>query len=142
MRHRSSTFASAKFEPWEHVLLLRFRERLASNHQTGHFCWGQLHLLAFSVQARGRDKPNACLATLRLGREASKVTGQVYSVAGTKLAVWNQPEEVRAVYQAGGWTPESIAERLDSTIGQEKMGLLEKLEMYAKAAAAKQKPNA
>ena len=37
---------------------------------------------------------------------------------------------------------EEIAERLDSTIGQEKMGLLEKLAMYAKAAAAKQKPNA
>lgn len=96
----------------------------------------------FAIPDMGSAEDIAPMAVYLLSDASSKVTGQVYSVAGTKLAVWNQPEEVRAVYQAGGWTPESIAERLESTIGQEKMGLLEKLEMYAKAAAAKNKPNA
>ncbi|MEO2166882.1 MAG: short-chain dehydrogenase, partial [bacterium] len=77
-----------------------------------------------------------------LSDKSAHVTGQIYSVAGTKIAVWNQPEEVRSVYREGGWTAEEIATRLDSTVGQEKMGLLEKLAMYAKAAAAKTKPNA
>ena len=42
----------------------------------------------------------------------------------------------------GRWTPEEIASRLDSEIGQEKMGLIERAEAYRKAAAAGEKPNA
>lgn len=96
----------------------------------------------FEIADMGGPEDIAPMAVYLLSDASRDVTGQVYSVAGGKLAVWNQPVEVRSVYKEGGWTAEEIAERLDSTIGQEKMGLLEKLAMYAKAAAAKQKPNA
>ena len=73
---------------------------------------------------------------------AKHVTGQVYTVVGPKIAVWNQPREVRAMYSAGRWTPEEIAQRLDSTVGQERMALIDQLEAYRQAAAAADKPNA
>ena len=39
------------------------------------------------------------------------MTGQVYTVVGSKIAVWNQPIEVRAMWSEGRWTPEQIAGR-------------------------------
>lgn len=77
-----------------------------------------------------------------LSDKAKHVTGQVYTVAGPKIAVWNQPVEVRAVYGEGRWTPEEIAARLDGTVGQERMGLIDRLEEMRRAAAAKERPNA
>ena len=49
-----------------------------------------------------------------LSDRAKHVTGQVYTAVGSKIAVWNQPEEVRAMWADGRWTPDQIAERLDS----------------------------
>ena len=49
--------------------------------------------------------------------------------------MWNQPAEVRAVFAEGRWTPEQIAARLDSTVGQEPMGLIARLEAMREAAA-------
>ncbi len=77
-----------------------------------------------------------------LSDQAKHVTGQVYTVVGPKIAVWNQPAEVRAMYAEGRWTPEQIAARLDGSIGQEKMGLIERLEQMRQAAASGEKPNA
>ncbi|MBT2387189.1 SDR family oxidoreductase [Streptomyces sp. ISL-11] len=70
------------------------------------------------------------------------ITGQVYTVAGPKLAVWAQPRELRAAYAEGGWTPEKIADFLPGTVGTDPMPLLTRLEAMAKAAAAKERPNA
>jgi NAD(P)-dependent dehydrogenase (short-subunit alcohol dehydrogenase family) len=77
-----------------------------------------------------------------LSDQAKHVTGQVYTVVGSKIAVWNQPAEVRAMWAEGRWTPEEIAARLDGAIGQEKMGLIERLESMRQAAASGDKPNA
>ena len=76
-----------------------------------------------------------------LSDKARHITGQTYTVVGGKIAVWSQPAEVRAMYKDGRWTPEEIEARLDSTVGTEKMALLERLEAMAKAAAAGDKPN-
>ena len=58
--------------------------------------------------------------------DASKdVTGQVYTVVGGRIAVWNQPVEVRQMTTEGRWTPEEIAARLDE-MGVEKMGLIDR----------------
>ena len=76
-----------------------------------------------------------------LSDKAKHVTGQVYTVVGSKIAVWNQPVEVRAMWADGRWTPEQIAERLDSGVGQERMGLIDKLEEIRQAAASGDKPN-
>jgi NAD(P)-dependent dehydrogenase (short-subunit alcohol dehydrogenase family) len=76
-----------------------------------------------------------------LSDQAKHVTGQIYTVVGSKIAVWNQPAEVRAMWADGRWTPELIAARLDSNIGQERMGLIDKLEEIRQAAASGDKPN-
>ena len=52
------------------------------------------------------------------------ITGQVYTLAGPKLAVWAQPRELRAAYAEGAWTPERIAEFLPGTVGVDPMPLL------------------
>ncbi|WP_028802794.1 SDR family oxidoreductase [Streptomyces sp. 142MFCol3.1] len=74
-------------------------------------------------------------------REA-RITGQVYTIAGPKIAVWAQPRELRAGYADGTWTPERIADFLPGTVGVDPMPLLEQVEAMARAAAAKARPNA
>ena len=75
-----------------------------------------------------------------LSDQAKHVTGQVYTVVGSKIAVWNQPTEVRAMWADGRWTPEQIAERLDDNIGQERMAMIDRLEQMRAAAASGEKP--
>ncbi|TSB22975.1 SDR family oxidoreductase [Streptomyces benahoarensis] len=70
-----------------------------------------------------------------------KITGQVYTVAGPKIAVWAQPREVRAAYSADGWTPEKLAESLPVTVGTDPMPMLAQLEAMAAAAAKGERPN-
>jgi len=74
--------------------------------------------------------------------KARHITGQVYTVSGGKIAVWNQPVEARAMFKDGRWTPEEIEQRLPGTVGVERMGLIDRLEEMRKAAAAGTKPNA
>ena len=70
------------------------------------------------------------------------LAGQVYTIAGPKIAVWAQPRELRAGYAEGSWTPEKIADFLPGTVGTDPMPMLAQLEAMAKAAAAKDRPNA
>ncbi|HEY1739883.1 MAG TPA: SDR family NAD(P)-dependent oxidoreductase [Acidimicrobiia bacterium] len=66
------------------------------------------------------------------------VTGQVYTANGGKIAVWNQPVEVREMHKDGRWTIDEIAARFDE-VGQEQMGLLAALaEREAAAKLAKE----
>ena len=89
----------------------------------------------------GDPEDIAPMVVYLLSDKAKHITGQVYTVVGKKIAVWNQPREVRAMYTSERWTPEEIEARLDSTVGVERMDLIDKLEEYRKAAAAKEKPN-
>ncbi|CAM5596220.1 3-hydroxyacyl-CoA dehydrogenase [Streptomyces spiroverticillatus] len=74
---------------------------------------------------------------------AEGITGQVYTIAGPKIAVWAQPRELRAGYaESGSWTPESIADFLPGTVGVDPMPLLAQLEAMREAAAKKERPNA
>jgi NAD(P)-dependent dehydrogenase (short-subunit alcohol dehydrogenase family) len=90
----------------------------------------------------GDPEDVAPMVVYLLSDRAKHVTGQVYTVVGSKIAVWNQPVEVRAVFAEGRWTPQGIAARLDSTVGQEPMGLIARLDAYRAAAAAGERPNA
>jgi NAD(P)-dependent dehydrogenase (short-subunit alcohol dehydrogenase family) len=88
----------------------------------------------------GEPEDVAPMVVFLLGPSARNVTGQVYTANGGKIAVWNQPVEVREMSKVGRWTPEEIAERFDE-VGQERMGMLDRLEEMAKAAASGDTPN-
>jgi len=90
----------------------------------------------------GEPEDVAPLVVYLLSEQARHVTGQVYTAVGGKIAVWNQPTEVRAMYKDGRWTPQEIEARLDSTVGQERMALIDRLEAMRQAAAAGDRPNA
>ena len=65
------------------------------------------------------------------------VTGQIYTANGGKIAVWNQPVEVREMRAEGRWTVDEIARRF-SEVGQEELGLIRVLaEREAAAKLAK-----
>jgi NAD(P)-dependent dehydrogenase (short-subunit alcohol dehydrogenase family) len=89
----------------------------------------------------GDPEDVAPMVVYLLSDAAKHVTGQVYTVVGSKIAVWNQPTEVRAMWTEGRWTPQQIAERIDGAVGVERMGLIERLEAYRAAAAKDEKPN-
>ncbi|WP_079405264.1 SDR family oxidoreductase [Streptomyces sp. 3211] len=92
----------------------------------------------------GEPEDVAALVTYLLSdrARAEGITGQVYTIAGPKIAVWAQPRELRAGYAEGSWTPEKIADFLPGTVGTDPMPMLAQLEAMAKAAAAKDRPNA
>ncbi|MFE9256743.1 SDR family NAD(P)-dependent oxidoreductase [Streptomyces sp. NPDC006879] len=70
------------------------------------------------------------------------ITGQVYTVAGPKIAVWAQPRELRAGYAEGPWTPQRIADFLPGTVGTDPMPMLARVAEMARAAATQDRPNA
>ncbi|GAA2222366.1 SDR family oxidoreductase [Streptomyces amakusaensis] len=72
----------------------------------------------------GEPEDVAALVVYLLSDRAREVTGQVYTIAGPKIALWAQPREVRAGYAEGVWTPERIAEFLPGTVGVDPMPLL------------------
>lgn len=86
----------------------------------------------------GEPEDIAPLVIYLLSDAARHVTGQVYTAAGNKIAVWSQPQEVRAMWADGRWTPELIEARFDQAVGQEEMPIIRRLDEWAaKAAAAK-----
>ncbi|MFD4546022.1 SDR family oxidoreductase [Streptomyces sp. NPDC058466] len=92
----------------------------------------------------GEPEDVAALVVYLLSDRArdERITGQVYTIAGPKIAVWAQPRELRAGYAEGSWTPEKIADFLPGTVGVDPMPLLERVEAMARAAAEKNRPNA
>ncbi|TJZ52051.1 SDR family oxidoreductase [Streptomyces piniterrae] len=74
-------------------------------------------------------------------REA-RITGQVYTVAGPKIAVWSQPRELRSAYADGGWTPEKVADVVSGAVGTDPMPMLAQLSAMAEAARGGARPNA
>ncbi|MEU7556930.1 SDR family oxidoreductase [Streptomyces eurythermus] len=93
----------------------------------------------------GEPEDVAALVVYLLSERAAAqgVTGQVYTVAGPKIAVWAQPRELRAAYAEGGpWTPERIAESLPGTVGTDPMPLLPEVAAMERAARGGSRPNA
>ena len=88
----------------------------------------------------GEPEDVAPMVVWLLGPAAREVTGQIYTVNGGHIAVWDQPHEVRAMDKDGRWTIDEITARFDE-VGQEKMGMIDRLDEMAKAAASGTKPN-
>ena len=91
----------------------------------------------------GEPEDVAPMVVYLLSDQARHITGQVYTVNGPTIAVWDQPHEVRSMDRDGGgrWTPEEIAAQIDDGVGQERMGLIDRLEAMRQAAASGDKPN-
>jgi NAD(P)-dependent dehydrogenase (short-subunit alcohol dehydrogenase family) len=86
----------------------------------------------------GEPEDVAPMVGYLLSDHSKDVTGQVYTANGGKIAVWNQPVEVREMRKDGRWTIDEIASRIGE-VGQEEMGLLKVLaEREAAAKAAKE----
>ncbi|MEU3030057.1 SDR family NAD(P)-dependent oxidoreductase [Streptomyces incarnatus] len=93
----------------------------------------------------GSAEDVAALVVYLLSDRAARegITGQVYSVAGAKIAVWAQPRELRSAYAEGGsWTPERIAEFLPGAVGVDPMPMLSRLSGMEEAARSGARPNA
>lgn len=89
----------------------------------------------------GEPEDVAPFVVFLLSDRARHVTGQVYTVNGGRVAVWNQPAEVREMTKNGRWTVEEIEARFDE-VGQERMSLLDRIGEMKRAADAGARPNA
>ena len=89
----------------------------------------------------GEPEDVAALVVYLLSERAreERITGQVYTIAGPKIAVWAQPRELRSGYAEGAWTPERIADVLPGTVGVDPMPLLAQVEEMARAARSAKK---
>ncbi|MEV2217068.1 SDR family NAD(P)-dependent oxidoreductase [Streptomyces sp. NPDC050997] len=92
----------------------------------------------------GEPEDVAAMVVYLLSQKAREqgITGQVYTIAGPKIAVWAQPRELRAAYADGSWTPERIADFLPGTVGMDPMPLLERVAAMERAAREGGRPNA
>jgi NAD(P)-dependent dehydrogenase (short-subunit alcohol dehydrogenase family) len=89
----------------------------------------------------GEPEDVAPMVCFLLSDKARDVTGQVYTANGGRIAVWNQPVEVREMRKDGRWTVAEIAARFPE-VGQEEMPILERLRAMEAAAKSGDKPNA
>lgn len=89
----------------------------------------------------GEPEDIAPVVAYLLSDYARGITGQVYTVNGGRVAVWNQPVEVREMRKDGRWTVDELAARFDE-VGQEPMPILERLKAMEAAAKSGEKPNA
>jgi NAD(P)-dependent dehydrogenase (short-subunit alcohol dehydrogenase family) len=89
----------------------------------------------------GDPEDVAPLVVYLLSDRSKEVTGQVYTAVGSRIAVWNQPVEVREMTTEGRWTPQGIAERFGE-VGVERMAMIDRLEQMRHAAASGETPNA
>ncbi len=86
----------------------------------------------------GEPEDVAPMVGFLLSDLSKDITGQVYTANGGKIAVWNQPVEVREMRKDGRWSIEEIAGRIDE-VGQEELGLIKMLaEREAAAKLAKE----
>ncbi|CAM5545028.1 Dehydrogenase OS=Streptomyces aurantiogriseus OX=66870 GN=GCM10010251_10480 PE=3 SV=1 [Streptomyces aurantiogriseus] len=75
----------------------------------------------FLRKGEGFGTPEDCAALVPfLASEAARsLTGQAIGIGGDKVALWSHPQEIRAAYADGGWTPESLADAFPTSVGAE-----------------------
>ncbi len=83
----------------------------------------------FQIEA-GAPEHIAPLAVYLLSEAAREVTAQIYTCTGRRIAVWNQPAEVREMVAANGesFSVDEIAGRLPADVGLEELPLFADLE--------------
>ncbi len=87
----------------------------------------------------GDPEDIAPMVCFLLSDRSRDVTGQIYTVNGGRIAVWNQPAEVREMRKEGRWSVDEIATRFGE-VGQQPMPILERLKAMEQAAKDKSSP--
>jgi len=93
----------------------------------------------FQIEA-GAPEHIAPLAVYLLSEAARDVTAQIYTCTGRRIAVWNQPAEVREMVAANGesFSVDEIVGRLLDDVGLEELPLFADLERRMAEMAEKQ----
>ncbi|WP_310724336.1 SDR family oxidoreductase [Streptomyces sp. N2A] len=75
----------------------------------------------FLRKGEGFGTPEDCAALVPfLASEAARgITGQAIGIGGDKVALWSHPQEIRAAYAEGGWTPDALADAFPTSVGAE-----------------------
>ena len=91
----------------------------------------------FEIEA-GSPEAIAPLAVWLMSDAARDVTAQIYTCTGKRIAVWNQPAEIRHMWADDGasFSVDEIAEKLPATIGDEEMPMFADLERRMNGAIA------
>jgi NAD(P)-dependent dehydrogenase (short-subunit alcohol dehydrogenase family) len=77
------------------------------------------------------------LVSSLLSDPARHIAGQIDSINGGQVGVYNQPAIARSMAKDQPWTVDERVERLDNELGQEQMPIFGYLDEMRKAAAAK-----
>ena len=92
----------------------------------------------FEIEAGGPEAI-APLAVFLMSDAARDITAQIYTCTGKRIAVWNQPAELRHMLAIDGemFTVDEVAEKLPADIGVEEMPMFADLERRMKEMAEK-----
>ena len=92
----------------------------------------------FEIEAGGPEAI-APLAVFLMSDAARDITAQIYTCTGKRIAVWNQPAELRHMLATDGemFTVDEVAEKLPADIGVEEMPMFADLERRMKEMAEK-----
>ena len=92
----------------------------------------------FEIEAGGPEAI-APLAVFLMSDAARDITAQIYTCTGKRIAVWNQPAELRHLLATDGemFTVDEVAEKLPADIGVEEMPMFADLERRMKEMAEK-----
>ena len=87
----------------------------------------------FEIEAGGPEAI-APLAVFLMSNAARDITAQIYTCTGKRIAVWNQPAELRHMLATDGemFTVDEVAEKLPADIGVEEMPMFADLERRMK----------
>ena len=92
----------------------------------------------FEIEAGGPEAI-APLAVFLMSDAARDITAQIYTCTGKRIAVWNQPAELRHMLATDGemFTVDEVAEKLPADVGVEEMPMFADLERRMKEMAEK-----
>ena len=92
----------------------------------------------FEIEAGGPEAI-APLAVFLMSNAARDIPAQIYTCTGKRIAVWNQPAELRHMLATDGemFTVDEVAEKLPADVGVEEMPMFADLERRMKEMAEK-----
>jgi NAD(P)-dependent dehydrogenase (short-subunit alcohol dehydrogenase family) len=78
-------------------------------------------LPGFLRRGEGFGTPEDCASIVPFlaSDAARRITRQAIGIGGDRVALWSHPQEIRAAYADGGWTPDSLAEAWPTSVGAE-----------------------